>query len=152
MFDWIAPVTPRMATLDSLRTLLWFEFYQRLEPKFQPSLSAVTLGICLCGFNKSKNKQGEAQGSKGIHEGAFVTRGKGRGEQVRSSLYFLFQGVSGFCRLNINCTVYAHYFTTTLPPQHPHPHPPASISWRTESYPDNFGSKSKHIDSICLSV
>ena len=35
-------------TLDSLHTLLWFVSYRTLAPKFQHSLSAVTLGIYLC--------------------------------------------------------------------------------------------------------
>ncbi len=41
-------IDPQKATLDSLRTLLWFVSYRRLALKFQHSLPAVSLGICIC--------------------------------------------------------------------------------------------------------
>jgi hypothetical protein len=47
MFDWSALIiiTPEKATLDTLHTLSRFVSYRSLAPKFQHSLSAVTLGI-----------------------------------------------------------------------------------------------------------
>ncbi len=42
---------PQKATLDSLRTLLWFVSYWLLAPKFQHSLSAVILVIYLGVYN-----------------------------------------------------------------------------------------------------
>jgi hypothetical protein len=49
MFDWIALITPKKATLDTMRTLSCFVSNRRLAPKFQHSLSAVTLGIYVSG-------------------------------------------------------------------------------------------------------
>jgi hypothetical protein len=42
-------MTPKKATLDSLRTHSRFVSFQHIALKFQHSLSAVTLGIYLCG-------------------------------------------------------------------------------------------------------
>ncbi len=42
-------MTIQKDNLDSLRTLLWFVLYRHLAPKFQHSLSAVTLDIYLGG-------------------------------------------------------------------------------------------------------
>ncbi len=59
MFDWSALMIPQKATLVCLLTLSWFVSYQRLTPKFQHSLSDVTLGIYLDGsvFETLKQKQ-----------------------------------------------------------------------------------------------
>jgi hypothetical protein len=40
---------PQKATMDSLRTLLWFVSYRRLSPKFHSFLSAITPALHLCG-------------------------------------------------------------------------------------------------------
>ncbi len=49
MFDRRALKTPQKATLDCLSKLLRLPSYRRLAPKFQHSLSAVTLGLYLGG-------------------------------------------------------------------------------------------------------
>jgi hypothetical protein len=51
-------MTPLKATPDSLSTLSIFVSYRRLAPKFQHSLSAVTLGFYLCGVEHTVNGHG----------------------------------------------------------------------------------------------
>ncbi len=56
MFDWISLLmTPRKATLDSMRTLTtlsWFVSYRRPSPQFHFSVSAAALGTYLYGRNR----------------------------------------------------------------------------------------------------
>ncbi len=52
-------MTPQKATLDRLRTLPWFVSHRSLSPKFQFSLSAVTLGIYFCASHALYIPEGE---------------------------------------------------------------------------------------------